>query len=106
MTASPHLLIVGASARAAAFSALRVGLHPWCADLFADVDLRQRCVVTRLTGKYPDDFRPFIESDLPGPWMYTGGVENWPRFVARSADRRSLWGNAGASLSLAASQNI
>jgi len=33
-----QVLIVGASARAAAFSALRAGLRPWCADLFADLD--------------------------------------------------------------------
>jgi uncharacterized protein len=101
MTAASHLLIVGASARAAAFSALRAGLHPWCVDLFADVDLQQRCAVTRLTGRYPDDFQSFIENEIPGPWMYTGGVENGLRFVERSANRRLLWGNAAASLSLA-----
>src|SRR5437763_9510980 len=31
-----HLLILGASTRAAAFSALRAGLRPSCADLFSD----------------------------------------------------------------------
>jgi predicted ATP-grasp superfamily ATP-dependent carboligase len=90
---SPNLLIVGASARAAAFSALRAGLHPWCVDLFADVDLQQRCAVTRLTGRYPEGFRRFIESDLPGPWMYTGGLENRPRLLQRWARCRPLWGN-------------
>ncbi len=34
-----RLLIVGASARAAAFSAMRAGFQPLCADRFADVDL-------------------------------------------------------------------
>lgn len=95
---SPHLLIVGASARAAAFSALRAGLRPWCVDLFADVDLQQRCAVTRLTGHYPEGFRRFLDSDLPGPWMYTGGLENHPRFVQRMARRRPLWGNAETAL--------
>jgi predicted ATP-grasp superfamily ATP-dependent carboligase len=95
----PSLLILGASARAAAFSALRAGLHPWCVDLFADVDLQQRYAVTRLTGRYPEDFQRFIESDIPGPWMYTGGLENRPRFVQRMARRRVLWGNAGLALS-------
>ncbi len=44
---APPLLIVGASARAAAQSALRAGYRPWCVDLFGDVDLRQSaaCVV-------------------------------------------------------------
>jgi predicted ATP-grasp superfamily ATP-dependent carboligase len=101
MAVSEQLRIVGASARAAAFSALRAGLDPLCADLFADRDLQNRCSVTRLTGHYPNGFRQFIESDLPGPWMYTGGLENWPQLVERWARRRPLWGNAGRSLSLA-----
>lgn len=93
-----NLLIIGASTRAAAFSALRAGLHPWCVDLFADRDLQQRCAVTRLTGRYPQGFRRFLSSDLPGPWMYTGGLENWPRLVERWAQQRPLWGNEGQSL--------
>ena len=95
---SPHLLLIGPSTRAAAFSALRAGLHPCCADLFADVDLQKRCPVTRLTGRYPQGFRRFLESDLPGPWLYTGGLENHPRFVQRMARRRLLWGNEGPAL--------
>ena len=35
----PKILIVGASARAAAFSALRAGLAPICIDQYADSDL-------------------------------------------------------------------
>lgn len=89
----PNLLIVGASTRAAAFSALRAGLRPSCVDLFADADLQQRCAVTRLTERYPEGFRRFIESDLPGPWMYTGGLENRPRLLQRWARSRPLWGN-------------
>lgn len=96
---SSNLLIVGASARAAAFSALRAGLQPWCVDLFADGDLRHRCAVRRLTERYPEGFQPFIESNLSGPWMYTGGLENHPRFVQRMAQRRTLWGNAEDALS-------
>jgi predicted ATP-grasp superfamily ATP-dependent carboligase len=98
---TPHLLIFGASARAAAFSALRSGLHPWCLDLFADIDLRNRCSVSRLTGRYPHSFLDHIDAAPPGPWMYTGGVENWPRLVRRMAERRSLWGNSTASLTRA-----
>lgn len=96
---SPNLLIVGASARAAAFSALRAGLHSWCVDLFADVDLQQRCAVTRLTELYPEGFQHFIDTDQTSPWMYTGGLENHPRFVQRMAQRRPLWGNAQDALS-------
>jgi predicted ATP-grasp superfamily ATP-dependent carboligase len=95
---SSNLLIVGASARAAAFSALRAGLHPWCVDLFADLDLQQRCTVMRLTGRYPQGFRQVIESDVPGPWMYTGGLENWPRLVTQWSQCRPLWGNRDQAL--------
>lgn len=93
-----NLLIVGASTRAAAFSALRAGLNPWCVDLFADADLKPRCAVTRLTGQYPQGFQRFIDTDLPGPWMYTGALENWPRLVNRWARHRPLWGNWGQAL--------
>jgi predicted ATP-grasp superfamily ATP-dependent carboligase len=93
-----NLLLVGASVRAAAFSALRAGLRPWCVDLFADVDLRQRCTVTRLTGRYPEGFWRFLNSGPPGPWLYSGGLENRPRLVQRMAQRRPLWGNAETAL--------
>jgi predicted ATP-grasp superfamily ATP-dependent carboligase len=95
------LLILGASARAAAFSALRAGLRPWCADLFADRDLQARCPVMRLPGRYPESFAGPIDAELPGPWMYTGGLENWPDLVRRLARRRPLWGNAEEPLRLA-----
>ena len=98
MENNAHLLIVGASARAAAFSALRAGFSPCCMDLFADEDLRRRCEVTRLTADYPAGFRSFIDSDRPGAWMYTGGLENWPRLVGDMARWRPLWGNGIKSL--------
>jgi predicted ATP-grasp superfamily ATP-dependent carboligase len=69
-------------------------------DLFADVDLQQCCSVTRLTGRYPEGFQHFIESELPGPWMYTGGLENRPRFIQLMARRRPLWGNEEPALSM------
>jgi uncharacterized protein len=93
MQQGERLLIFGASARAAAFSALRAGLEPWCVDLFADADLRGRCPAMRLPGDYPQGFA-LVERDLPpGPWLYTGGLENHPLLVAEVAARRPLWGN-------------
>jgi predicted ATP-grasp superfamily ATP-dependent carboligase len=88
------VLIVGASARAAALSALRAGLEPRCADLFADVDLRARCAVTRLpAAQYPDGFRDFLRHNPGSPWMYTGGMETRPLLVSELAQRAPLWGN-------------
>ena len=92
------LLILGASARAAAFSALRAGLRPWCADLFADADLRERCPAVRLAGGYPDGFADLLELAPEAPWMYTGGLENHPPLVTRLAKMRPLWGNNAAAL--------
>src|SRR5262245_27762985 len=93
-----NLVIFGASARAAAFSALRAGLAPWCADLFADADLRARCPAMRLPGRYPQGFLDLVDAPVPGPWMYTGGLENWPALVGQMAERRPLWGNGPSAL--------
>src|SRR6266853_5857073 len=95
--AENRVLIVGASARAAAFSALRAGLRPECIDLFADADLAVLCPAQRLVSKeYP---RGFFKHDCfrsQGPWLYTGGLENWPTLVDRlAAVRQPLWGNQG-----------
>ena len=96
-----NLLLFGASTRAAAFSALRAGLRPWCADLFADADLQARCPAMRLPSAYPHGFLDWIGADPPGPWMYTGGLENRPWLVERLARRRPLWGNDRPALLLA-----
>src|SRR6516164_4501829 len=99
MRDAPNLLIVGASARAAAFSALRAGLRPWCADLFADADLRGRCPAMRLPGRYPGAFVDLIKADVPGPWMYTGGLEAHPLLIWQLEQHRPLWGNGPGALS-------
>jgi predicted ATP-grasp superfamily ATP-dependent carboligase len=89
------LLLLGASTRAAAFSALRAGLRPWCADLFADADLQSRCPVVMVRGRYPQGLADACRAAPPGPWMYTGALENHPGFVDRLSRQRRLWGNAG-----------
>jgi predicted ATP-grasp superfamily ATP-dependent carboligase len=100
MPSGERLLIVGASARAAAFSALRAGIRPTCADLFADADLRARCPARRVEARhYPRAFLDMAELHAPGPWMYTGGLENHPDLIEEMARRRRpLWGNPAAVL--------
>lgn len=94
MNAAEHLLLFGASTRAAAFSALRAGLRPWCADLFADLDLHTCCPVVAIpAGDYPEGFVAVCREAPPGPWMYTGGLENRPELVDKLARLRPLWGN-------------
>ncbi len=94
MSTKPNLLICGASARAAAFSALRAGLRPWCVDLFGDADLKRCCPAQAIPSRdYPEGLaRVLIQEGPPGPWMYTGGLENHPRVISTIARVRDLWG--------------
>jgi predicted ATP-grasp superfamily ATP-dependent carboligase len=99
------LLIVGASARAAAMSAVRAGLSPWCSDLFADLDLKALVpnVVRCPIDQYPSAFSKILRSAPEAPWIYTGGIENRPSLIRSMARIRPLWGNGPDSLSLARS---
>lgn len=92
------LLILGASGRAAAQSAVRVGFTTQTIDLFADADLAALCPVKRITD-YPGEFEQAARSMSAGPWMFTGGLENYPLLVDRIAAERPLLGNAGHVLS-------
>ncbi len=85
------IVIVGASVRAAATSALRAGFAPWCADLFADADLAGICPV-RVIAHYPHDLPKLMREAPPGPWMVTGAMENSPDLIAEIAAERTLWG--------------
>jgi predicted ATP-grasp superfamily ATP-dependent carboligase len=96
-----NVLLIGASVRAAASSALRAGLSPCAVDLFADADLRAACPTTRLPGRYPDAFEEHIRAAPPGPWLYTGGLENHPRLIGRWRRLRPLWGNGEQELTAA-----
>lgn len=88
-----HLLIFGASTCAAARSAIRAGYRPWCADLFADRDLRRLCPVQKISGAdYPRGFVEIARHAPAGPWMYTGGLENHASVVAEITKHRRLLG--------------
>jgi len=91
------LTIVGASVRAAAISAIRAGFQPYAIDLFADRDLAAACPAVRIE-RYPRDFLAALAAAPDAPWMYTGGLENFPRLVDRLAGIRPLLGNRGSVL--------
>lgn len=96
-----RLLIVGASGRAAATSAIRAGFEPFVLDLFADADTKRLCPVLRCPfDAYPHGFVELAKQAPPGPWMYTGGLENYPEVVAAISDDRELWGNGPDVLKL------
>jgi uncharacterized protein len=87
------VLILGASTRAAAFSAIRSGLRPHCADYFADRDLAAVCPVDRIDPHHAArQFRELADSLTPAPWFYSGGFENHPQWVETIARRHTLWG--------------
>ncbi|MFO0968587.1 MAG: ATP-grasp domain-containing protein [Gemmataceae bacterium] len=94
------LILVGASVRAAAWSAWRAGFHElYAADLFADVDLRRIARAVRVDmDRYPHGLVAAAASFPNGPLLYTGGLENHPRVVAALAARRTLWGVDPAAL--------
>lgn len=94
---SERLLVLGASTRAAAASALRAGFAPVCGDRFGDVDLRERCPVT-VAEDYPAGLERLALASPPGAWMYTGALENFPRLVMRISRHRPLDGNAAQVL--------
>src|SRR3569623_2784854 len=87
------LVILGASARAAAYSARRAGFLPVCGDLFADADLRGCCPAFS-TSDYPAGLADIALAVPSGPWMYTGGLYNYPSVVDRISEHRQLWGVA------------
>jgi hypothetical protein len=79
-------------------------LSPRCADLFADRDLLQHCAVTRISGNsYPHAFVDFLGEQPAAPWIYTGGLENWPAIIQKMSSLRQLWGNARPALDAARS---
>ncbi len=99
----PDLLIAGASARAAAFSAVRGGLTVACADLFGDADLAAIAEVTAITD-WPHGIEPWAHRFPPTvPLIYVGGLENEPELLAGIAAHLLLLGLLGPPLALARS---
>jgi predicted ATP-grasp superfamily ATP-dependent carboligase len=94
-----RILILGASARAAAASARRAGLEPFAIDLFCDRDTRLLCECLRCPpDEYPEGLFRLARLAPPMPWMYTGGLENYPELINGLARERELWGNGAAVL--------
>lgn len=86
------LLLLGASVRAAAQSAARLGLTPICGDLFGDADLPD-VAIGQVARSFPGDLIRIAAEAPAAPWLYTGGLENHPRVVATISQTRQLYGN-------------
>ena len=90
----PDLLIVGGSARAAAWCAVRAGMKVAALDRYNDLDL---LAVADPCFKWDGSDRQVEEvvGDLGVPWMYVGPLENRPDLVDRCARLAPLRGNGG-----------
>ena len=86
------LIIIGASARAAAFSAHRAGYTPYWLDRFGDEDLRQQFPGNVIAG-YPQEAVELIAGAPDAPFIYTGALENHPGVLDELCRRRTLLGN-------------
>lgn len=97
---NPELLIVGASTRAAAFSALRAQFQPLCVDQYADQDLRE---IAQVLPKTSDDsnWLQALDEHSSMEWIYTGGMENHPKFIEQISRKHFLRGCDPESLSYA-----
>lgn len=97
------LLVVGASARAAAHSALRAGYAPLAIDQFADVDLPGHDT-PRVFRHFNRELLQHVAAAPAMAWLYTGGLENYPALVERIAQHRPLLGNRGGVLRMVRDQ--
>jgi predicted ATP-grasp superfamily ATP-dependent carboligase len=87
------LLIVGASARAAAESAGRAGYVVRAIDLFNDRDLQTVCVESARVDSLND--AALIAETFPvSSFIYTGCLENCPELIQRISATHRLLGNA------------
>ena len=102
-----NLIILGATARAAAFSAQRAGMRPWCVDLFADADLARACPARRVAlDAFPAGLIDALAGAPDGPVIYTGGLENRPdgmircrcKCAAKAASTRSGFPRASTAV--------
>lgn len=86
-------MIVGASVRAAAHSAIRSGFIPTCADLFADADLTNVCNAC-VVDDFPTGLGAIIEASKSDAWLYTGALENRTDLLRSWAISHRLLGNS------------
>ncbi len=86
--------VVGVSARAAVQSLARAGCSAWAVDLFADADLQRWAKVQRcLPQAYPRALSQLAAQFPASPFLYTGGLENYPEVIADLMAIHELWGN-------------
>jgi len=97
MAGMDELIVIGASVRALAFSALRAGFKTYAIDLYADRDLAAVCPAVKID-RYPYAFVTALAAAPQARWMYAGALENYPRLIERLAKIRPLIGNSAEAI--------
>ncbi|MFM8704287.1 MAG: ATP-grasp domain-containing protein [Planctomycetia bacterium] len=92
--AAPPVVMLGASVRSFAASAVRAGWSVHAADLFCDTDLAGVAASCRRVSDYPAGLFARANDFPAGPWCYTGAIENHPDLIEHIATTRPLAGNA------------
>ncbi len=91
---SGPLVIIGASTRAAAMSAIAAGYDPYCIDKYADTDLQAIASVQRCQ-HWPSSILECLDDAPSGPLLLTGAMENYPMLLELSLNARwKLQGSA------------
>ena len=97
-TLSPALYLIGASTRALADMAFRLGLKFGAFDQYADFDLAAKAACLNqidfdTAGSPIIAPRAFRELIGKSPWIYTGPLENQHGWLDEAAHGTHLWGN-------------
>ncbi|KAA0137877.1 ATP-grasp domain-containing protein [Gimesia chilikensis] len=90
-TDTAALLIVGASTRAAAASAVRAGVRPICVDQYGDQDLHAIARVIPRTSS-SEDWLHELAPLAPMEWIFTGATENQRDLIAQISEQHALRG--------------
>ncbi len=100
MKKKKSITVIGASARAACWSAVRAGLKPRAFDQFRDLDFPPDCEV-RLISKEPDTFFSEAAKAQHEPCLPVGGWENDTEMMQRLESNFSLWNTNSTMTKLA-----
>ena len=90
-----QLIVLGASARAACFSARRSGYSPYWLDQYGDYDLVENFAGRRVpVDDYPAAILDLIADSPAVPFVYTGAMENHLHVLGELEKIRPLLGNS------------
>lgn len=96
----PPLIVISASARAAAWSARQSGFSALAVDQFGDVDLREVASQVCVVDDWPRGVLGAVAGLPNGPFVFGGGLENSPGLIEELAASREVLGCSAESLRL------